>query len=69
MSEIKTPPATDAYREGWDRTFSANVEKGDSGESSVHAAVSEGVRGAVGFCVAFCGDGGSWRTMRRAGRR
>lgn len=31
MSEIKTPPATDAYRAGWERVF------GDSDESPVVA--------------------------------
>jgi hypothetical protein len=31
MSEIKTPPATDAYRDGWERVF------GDSGEAPVRA--------------------------------
>ena len=31
MSEIKTHPTTDAYRDGWERVF------GDSGEAPVRA--------------------------------
>lgn len=44
MGEIKTPPATDAYRDGWERVF------GDSGEAPVHAM-------EIGFEGAPGGDG------------